>query len=226
MTFVQWCGVCRQPDGLPARRDHSAVDVDSRADITAALFAWPRALTSVWRPGVERVAQQLWPNHTKIDPASPSLFYGSRRPRRPGKEVRVTGIGPESPGAWSSGFEAGVTRGLARVRWSWTDRCMAHARLGGIRGMVGRTQVVYRAHRRSRFSAPPGRQESCWSRRRLAALGLHRRHCREPRFITGLLGRMAARRLAWLENSGGVKSRIGRICVCRCPAPSSRPDRL
>jgi ATP-binding cassette subfamily B protein len=72
--------------------------------ILLAVFALPTVLTSTWRPGVERVAQERAAPFNRL--ARHLFIVATTAP--PGKEVRVTGIGEklaiERRRAWESGF--------------------------------------------------------------------------------------------------------------------------
>jgi ATP-binding cassette subfamily B protein len=69
-----------------------------------ALFALPTVLTSTWRPGVERVAQERAAPFNRL--ARHLFLVATTAP--PGKEVRVTGIGEklavDRRQAWESGY--------------------------------------------------------------------------------------------------------------------------
>jgi len=69
-----------------------------------AVFALPTVLTSTWRPGVERVAQEQAAPFNRL--ARHLFVVATTAP--PGKEVRVTGIGARLAAdrrrAWESGF--------------------------------------------------------------------------------------------------------------------------
>jgi len=58
--------------------------------VLLSLFAVPTVLTSTWRPGVERAAQERGAPHDRL--ARHLFVTATTAP--PGKEVRVTGIGP------------------------------------------------------------------------------------------------------------------------------------
>ncbi|MGH9231988.1 MAG: ABC transporter ATP-binding protein [Acidimicrobiales bacterium] len=58
--------------------------------ILLAVFALPTVVTSSWRPGVERVAEERGASHDRL---ARHLFQTATT-APPGKEVRVTGIGP------------------------------------------------------------------------------------------------------------------------------------
>jgi ATP-binding cassette, subfamily B, bacterial len=77
-----------------------------------AVFAVPTVLTSTWRPGVERDAQErAAPNHRL---ARHLFMIATTAP--PGKDVRVTGIGDrliqDRRSAWERGY-----RPVAKARW-------------------------------------------------------------------------------------------------------------
>src|SRR5436190_7827097 len=55
-----------------------------------AAFAVPPVLTSLWRPGVERVAQERGARFARLA----RHLFTTATTATPGKEVRVTGIGP------------------------------------------------------------------------------------------------------------------------------------
>ena len=80
--------------------------------VLLALFAVPTAITSMWRPGVERSAQQRAAPYNRL--ARHLFTIATTAP--PGKEVRVTGIGAglaeHRREAWDSGFGP-----VAAVRW-------------------------------------------------------------------------------------------------------------
>jgi ATP-binding cassette subfamily B protein len=69
-----------------------------------AVFAVPTVLTSTWRPGVERVAQERAAPFNRL--ARHLFVVATTAP--PGKEVRVTGIGArlaaDRRSSWESGF--------------------------------------------------------------------------------------------------------------------------
>jgi ATP-binding cassette subfamily B protein len=77
-----------------------------------AVCALPTALTAAWRPGVERRAME---REAPMKRLARHLFVTATT-AAPGKEVRVTGIGPrlvaERRAAWERGYAP-----LARARW-------------------------------------------------------------------------------------------------------------
>jgi ATP-binding cassette subfamily B protein len=155
--------------------------------VLLAVFAAPTALTSMWRPGVERVAQQRAAPFNRL---ARHLFTMATTAAA-GKEVRVTGIGnrlvAERREAWESGFGP-----VSAVRWrsAWWHT-LAWAIFGaayiaavvfvslGLRAPAGDVLLVLAAG--SRLSAYIG-----------ATVG-------ELGFLTGFWA-YGARRLAWLED--------------------------
>jgi len=155
--------------------------------VLLAVFAAPTALTSMWRPGVERVAQQRAAPFNRL--ARHLFTTATTAPA--GKEVRVTGIGSrlvaERREAWESGFGP-----VSAVRWrsAWWHT-LAWAIFGaayiaavvfvslGLRAPAGDILLVLAAG--SRLSAYVG-----------ATVG-------ELGFLTGFWA-YGARRLAWLED--------------------------
>jgi ATP-binding cassette subfamily B protein len=80
--------------------------------ILLAVFAIPTAVTSTWRPGIERLAQERAAEANRL---ARHLFTVATT-AAPGKEVRITGIGQrlvtERRLAWEHGYRA-----IAAVRW-------------------------------------------------------------------------------------------------------------
>jgi ATP-binding cassette subfamily B protein len=101
-----------------------------------ALFALPTILTSAWRPAVERQAQERGAPSSRL--ARHLFVTATTAP--PGKEVRVTGIGPrlaaDRRAAWERWYGP-----LARARWgSAAWHAAAWAVFGA--GYVGAVVVV------------------------------------------------------------------------------------
>ncbi|MCA1682804.1 MAG: ATP-binding cassette domain-containing protein, partial [Actinobacteria bacterium] len=78
-----------------------------------ALFAVPTVLTSTWRPGVEREAQERGARHERL--ARHLFALATTAP--PGKEVRVTGIGRRLAGGRREAWERWY-RPVAATRWA------------------------------------------------------------------------------------------------------------
>jgi ATP-binding cassette subfamily B protein len=94
-----------------------------------ALFALPTALTSTWRPAVERAAEERGASATRL--ARHLFDVATTAP--PGKEVRVTGIGARLVGerraAWEQWYRpVAAARATSAVRHtiSWTIFGMAY----------------------------------------------------------------------------------------------------
>src|SRR5713226_9632787 len=94
--------------------------------VLLAVFALPTALTSTWRPAVERAAQERGAQANRL--ARHLFTIATTAP--PGKEVRVTGIGDRLVArrreAWERAFGP-----VAEARWGVGT--VAHAGLGAIR---------------------------------------------------------------------------------------------
>jgi ATP-binding cassette subfamily B protein len=104
--------------------------------VLLAVFALPTALTSTWRPAVERVAQERAAQANRL---ARHLFMTATTAQA-GKEVRVTGIGErlvtERRAAWERGYGP-----VAAARWgSAVWHSMAWALFGG--GYVGAVVFV------------------------------------------------------------------------------------
>ncbi len=155
--------------------------------ILLAVFALPTVWTSAWRPAIERQAQE---RHAPDGRLARHLFTLATT-AAPGKEVRVTGIGPrlvrDRRGAWDSWYDA-----VSRARWgsaawhalAWTVFGAAYAGAIvfvsiGMRAPAGAVLLVLAAG--ARLSAYIG-----------ATVG-------EIGFLRGFWI-YGARRLAWLED--------------------------
>ena len=77
------------------------------------LLALPTACTSTWRPGVERVAEEKGASHDRL---ARHLFQTATT-APPGKEVRVTGIGPRLVQQRREAWEAWYGP-VSAARWS------------------------------------------------------------------------------------------------------------
>jgi ATP-binding cassette, subfamily B, bacterial len=78
-----------------------------------AVFALPTVFTSTWRPAIERTAQEKGaPAHRLA-----AHLFKTATTAPPGKEVRVTGIGPRLAAERRAAFEIGYAP-LAAARWS------------------------------------------------------------------------------------------------------------
>jgi ATP-binding cassette subfamily B protein len=81
--------------------------------VLLAVFAAPTVLSSVWRPGVERAAEERSASSLRLA----MHLFATATTASPGKEVRVTGIGPrlvaDRRRAWERWYGA-----VAAARWS------------------------------------------------------------------------------------------------------------
>jgi ATP-binding cassette subfamily B protein len=77
-----------------------------------AFFALPTVLTSTWRPAVERVAMEKGAQANRL---ARHLFTIATT-AAPGKEVRVTGIGPRLAAERRSAWEYAYAR-ISAARW-------------------------------------------------------------------------------------------------------------
>ena len=155
--------------------------------ILLAVFALPTVLTSTWRPGVERVAQERAAPFNRL--ARHLFIVATTAP--PGKEVRVTGIGEklavERRRAWESGHGPVSSSRWASALWhtaAWAVFGAAYVGAVvfvaiGLHGSAGNVLLVLVAG--ARLSAYVG-----------ATVG-------EIGFLRGFWS-YGARRLVWLEN--------------------------
>jgi ATP-binding cassette subfamily B protein len=155
--------------------------------VLLAVFAVPTVLTSTWRPGVERVAQEKAAPFNRL--ARHLFVVATTAP--PGKEVRVTGIGAklslDRRRAWESGYGPVSSSRWASAGWhtaAWA--LFGAAYVGavvfvavGLNGSAGNVLLVLVAG--ARLSAYVG-----------ATVG-------EIGFLRGFWS-YGARRLVWLEN--------------------------
>jgi ATP-binding cassette subfamily B protein len=109
------------------------------------VFAVPTVVTSSWRPGVERRAEEQGASSKRLA----AHLFATATTAPPGKEVRVTGIGPrlvdQRREAWERWYAP-----VARVRWS---SAVWHSLAWAIFGLAYVVGVVYVA---SGLDAPAG----------------------------------------------------------------------
>ncbi|HYR85211.1 MAG TPA: ABC transporter ATP-binding protein [Terriglobia bacterium] len=103
--------------------------------ILLAVFALPTVWTSTWRPTVERIA---WESRASANRLARHLFVTATT-AAPGKEVRVTGIGPRlvrgRRSAWESWYAS-----VSKARW---DSAMWHALAWAVFGSAYVGAVVF-----------------------------------------------------------------------------------
>ena len=80
--------------------------------VLLVVFAAPTVMSASWRPAIERAAEERGASHNRL--ARHLFVLGTTAP--PGKEVRVTGVGPslvtQRRAAWEEWY-----RPVARARW-------------------------------------------------------------------------------------------------------------
>ncbi len=97
------------------------------------LFAAPTVLTSTWRPGIERAAEERAATHDRLA----KHLFTTATTAGPGKEVRVTGIGPrlaqQRRATWEQWYVPVAAARWGSALWhtaSWTVFGLAY--VGGI----------------------------------------------------------------------------------------------
>lgn len=105
--------------------------------VALAAFALPAALTSAWRPGVERTAEERAAPHGRLS----RHLFATATSAPPGKEVRVTGIGPrlerERRAAWERWYAL-----VAAARW---QSAVWHALAWAVFGLAYSSAIVFAA---------------------------------------------------------------------------------
>ena len=155
--------------------------------VLLALFATPTAMTSMWRPGIERVAQQRAAPFNRLA----RHLFTTATTAPPGKEVRVTGIGDrlmtDRRDAWAFGFGP-----VSAVRWrsaGW--HTLAWAIFGGayVGAVVFVSSYLHASAGNVLLVLAAGSRLSAYVGATVGELG----------FLTGFWA-YGARRLAWLED--------------------------
>ncbi len=173
-----------------------------------AVFALPTVLTSTWRPAVERVAQERAAPFNRLA----RHLFTTATTATPGKEVRVTGIGErlvrERREAWERGYAPVSTARWGSAAW----HTLAWAVFGA--AYVGAVVFV------SSGLEAAGRRRPAAAGRRVAAVRLHRRHCRRDRLPARFLdGRLQASGLA--RGLRRLARRVGRSAGARPASPGA-----
>ncbi len=101
--------------------------------VLLALFAVPTVLTSTWRPGIERAAEEHAATHDRLA----KHLFTTATTAAPGKEVRVTGIGPrlaeQRRATWEQWYAPVAAARWGSALWqtaSWTFFGLAY--VGGV----------------------------------------------------------------------------------------------
>ncbi|HEY2377338.1 MAG TPA: ABC transporter ATP-binding protein [Gemmatimonadaceae bacterium] len=151
------------------------------------VFALPTVFTSMWRPGVERAAQERAAPFNRL---ARHLFTIATT-ASPAKEIRLTGIGPrivrERRASWESGH-----RPIAAVRWSsMTWHAFAWAIFGAayVASIVFVSAVLHATAGSVLLVLAAGARLSAYVGATVGELG----------FLRGFWA-YGARRLAWLED--------------------------
>ncbi len=155
--------------------------------VLLVLFALPTVVTSAWRPGIERVTEERHASYSRLA----DHLFRTATTASAGKEVRVTGIGPELVSRRRAEWERWY-RPIAAVRWvsaawhaaAWAVFGAAYVAAvvlvaAGLNGSVGDVLLILAAG--ARLSAYIG-----------ATVG-------EIGFLRGIW-LDGSRRLVWLEN--------------------------
>ncbi len=168
-----------------------------------AVFALPTVLTSTWRPAVERSAEERSAAAKRL---ARHLFQTATT-APPGKEVRVTGIGPRLVTGRRAAWEEWYGR-VSRARWG---SALWHSLAWAIFGAAFVGSVIFVA---SGLDAPPGdvllvlAAGSRLSAYIAATVG-------EIGFLRGIW-MDGSRRLAWLENYAAAITSVEDV-----PAPAA-----
>jgi ATP-binding cassette subfamily B protein len=152
-----------------------------------AAFALPTVLTSAWRPGVERAAQERGaPSHRLA-----RHLFATATTAPPGKEVRVTGIGDrlitERRAAWERGYEP-----VAAARWGsalWHTLGWAVFGAGFVGAVAFATLVIHATPGNVLLVLAAGSRLSAYIGATVGEIG----------FLRGIW-LDGSRRLAWLED--------------------------
>ncbi len=152
-----------------------------------AVFALPTVVTSTWRPGVERVAQESAAQANRLA----RHLFTTATTASPGKEVRVTGIAErlirERRLAWEFGYGQ-----ISRVRWSsarWHALAWAIFGSAFVGAVVFVASVLKRPAGDVLLTLAAGARLSAYIGAAVAEIG----------FLRGFW-MDGARRLAWLED--------------------------
>src|SRR5215211_613728 len=169
-----------------------------------ALFALPTIVTSAWRPAVERGAQERGAQSSRLA----RHLYQTATTAPPGKEVRVTGIGPrlaaDRRAAWERWYGP-----LARARWgsaAWHSAAWAVFGAGYVGAVVVVASVLDAGPAAVLLVLAAGSRLSAY----IAATAF------EIGFLRGIW-MDGSRRLAWLEDYAAAVAASGGEPV---------PDRL
>jgi len=155
--------------------------------VLLALFAVPTAMTSAWRPGVERTAQEGAASANRLA----RHLFTTATTAAPGKEVRITGIGgllvARRREAWQSGYGP-----VARARWrsaAWQAAAWAVFGAGYVGAVVFVSSGIHAPVAAVLLVLAAGARLSAYVGATVGEIG----------FLTGFWI-YGSRRLAWLED--------------------------
>ena len=155
--------------------------------VRLAAFALPTVMTSTWRPGVERAAQERAANTNRL--ARHLFMTATSAP--PGKEVRITGIGERLVTQRRDAWERGYT-GVAKARWGsavWHTLAWAIFGAGYVGAIVFVSSGLDAAAADVLLVLAAGSRLSAYIGATVGEIG----------FLTGFW-MYGSRRLAWLED--------------------------
>jgi ATP-binding cassette subfamily B protein len=168
--------------------------------ILLALFALPTVLTSSWRPAVERVTQEAVAPYDRL---SRHLFVTATT-APPGKEVRVTGIGPDIATDRRQAWER-YYRPIGAARWgsaAWHALAWAVFGLGYTGAVVYVSSGLHRPASDVLLVLAAGSRLSAYIGATVGEIG----------FLRGIW-MDGARRLAWLEDYSAAISAAADVPV-------------
>src|SRR5439155_19649594 len=152
-----------------------------------ALFALPTVLTSTWRPGVERVAEERGAAANRLA----RHLFNTATTASPGKEVRVTGIGDRLAQMRRAAWE-GWYGPVAKARWGsalWHTLAWALFGAGYVGAVVFVSETLHESAGQVLLVLAAGSRLSAYIGATVGEIG----------FLRGIW-LDGSRRLAWLED--------------------------
>jgi ATP-binding cassette subfamily B protein len=172
--------------------------------VLLTLFALPTVFTSSWRPGVERVVEERGASSKRLA----RHLFTTATTAPPGKEVRVTGIGPrlasQRRAAWEQWYGP-----VASARWG---SALWHSLAWAVFGLAYVGGVVFVA---SGLDAPPG-----------DVLLVLAAGSRLSAYIGATVGEIGFLRGIWMDGSQRLAWLEDYAAALRADADVPVPDRL
>ena len=172
--------------------------------ILLVVFAIPTVISSAWRPAVERQVEERFAEHGRLA----EHLFTTATSAAAGKEVRVTGIGPDLARRrrteWARWFAP-----VAAARWT---TALSHAVAWAIFGLGYVGAVVFVA---------VGLQASVGSLLLILAAG-----ARLSSYVGGTMGEIGFLRGVWLDGSRRLVWLEGYVAALAADADVEVPDRL